>query len=1332
MAKTWQIFVGGVARNYRRGKFERRLETTKPTKFDATIQYNASIDYWDLVEFKRDGTTEYKGFVEILDIRWDENGRYLYIAGRDTKVILWKKYSDNFSNMHEDTKGFFGRVKAQDLLTFLLRTPKSDFDPENAYPNNKEGWGIDVSRFGDLTAARTSVGDPNYTKLRRRGYGWRNSGDPFASDTDVVDAEISNVDWTPHGASPYLDVEDDINYISSGTADATAVYSFTDLPANTTSVEMVHLTVVWKPDSTWWSWINTECDVYISPDGGTTWNYVGVFGGKGATWWRPNPWRHFSWDISSIINSVSKLNDCRVKFVNISTSLTTNITQAYLSVGYTTGGTQETYDRFNIPFSTETIVGVYVESRMDDESYPRDYEIVTVDNTEEDFSGYTEEDPNNHIALVGINHIDFDAHQNEDAWLRYDYGADYFGTYFKHTFDVKVVTDPVPEDGIMAGVWCLSNRLDDLYGLMSSGTDEFVALFIWRDPTDTHYGGAPCFVLYEQDGAGGTSAKSVELTEGITYSVAIERVGTSLIAYIYSDSTLFDTLSITLVGGNSYRYMIPVLTSNGETGSEAVNTNLFVTNFIAVNQDFTHENAVPWLNDSDVNYIWINNEVASEGLYDEYYWMANLDAKYESMTVSVAQVGIRAFTSIAGASCDIKVYLQVEDGGPWIGCPSMTVVHNGGTYANYLVNVPAGTLDTLAKINYARLKIVYETHIAGVGVINISKAWLHIEGTAYWTRTANTDIDIDDLRIEKETVLVTVTNNTYRDIIHSWTPQSMNHIRIRITSQDTSHSWAISQVYIYKAESCDYRVYKETGCTPTYAADQYISALSFDSSYTTALGPLNLPRSRLIDVINTVVKQCHADYVPYEWWLALDEDNTFHFKDQKFPAVYPTSEFATGTNLGGVKRTKDVSDTVQRVRIMGEGEGKRQEDVSSDWVEDVTAMGVVNSFYEDIVSEKSMVDKTMSELVANIHLNEEGDPKDQPIITIHNDSYASMVYDTGYYIRVTDSLTGTSGLHRAYNIIKEITGDGEVVTIVVDKPERDDADEWTELYRRLKELEVGGVTAADWTGEADKESEVSTEVITDFFEKTAKNDEDASKRDIKDPSWYMEPAPTSYTAPQDANAAGGNRGTPAQYSYANAIAWVHQNDWMKMLGPNAGDAIQTLLVELRGDSGEEINVYMRQNPKLVFELKIYEDTGTPVQWYNGDYFDVGLANAATDKGYFFRVKALGGAVFKIYACWNETGTPADTQEQLIRTITRNIKYRLEIITEDNNRLVIFNVYDMDQQQKYPPSIVKTNMDRDMLVRPLYMFLSAFDDNANPNVRASVYVYKFRTEWEKVQ
>ena len=48
-------------------------------------------------------------------------------------------------------------------------------------------------------------------------------------------------------------------------------------------------------------------------------------------------------------------------------------------------------------------------------------------------------------------------------------------------------------------------------------------------------------------------------------------------------------------------------------------------------------------------------------------------------------------------------------------------------------------------------------------------------------------------------VLITVTGNVFRDIIHSWNPVNINNIRIRIIENDLNHSWAVSQVYIYGA-----------------------------------------------------------------------------------------------------------------------------------------------------------------------------------------------------------------------------------------------------------------------------------------------------------------------------------------------------------------------------------------------------------------------------------------------------------------------------------------------------------------------------------------------------
>jgi len=1182
MSKTWTIEVGGVAYDYKNINFERKLKTDSPTEFTATIKYTDAVNYFDLVEIKRDNTTEWKGFVEIIDIKWTATERYLYISGRDTTVILWKKWSEDFVNMHEDTKGFFGSVSADELIKFFLRTPKSDFDPE-AYPNNKEGWGIDISKIFSMTASRTSVGDPNWVKLRRNGYGWRNSGDPFASAQKVVDAIIcgDGVEpncngqpiWSPTGVSPYLDVADDGNYIKGTLADATAIFTFEDLDATATSVEKVYLTVVWRPDLTWWFWINSVCEVHISVDGGTTWNYVGNFGGRQSPI-KPNPWRYFTWKITSRVDTVAKFNALRVKFVNKSTSLATFITQAYLTAGYTTNGTQKTSDRFDIPFAEEEIMGVYVESRMDNESYPRDYDILSVENEEQDYTTYVEVDPNTHIGLVGTDHIDFDAFLNEDAYLSKDFGVAYFGNYFKHLFDFTCITDPVPDPpangertGIILGMWCLTDTLDDLVGL-ESGSITHLSLSVWRDPLNVIAGGEPVFRLHEQNGALGFNDYSSILDEGKTYTFEINRVENELTVEILEDGVYWDTISLTLHASHTFRYLMACVTAN--------------------------------------------------------------------------------------------------------------------------------------------------------------------QG-----RAEHCDVDIDDLTLEVETILVSVTNNTYRDIIHSWTPATMNHIRIRITVEDLTCSWAITQVYIYKSEECDYRVWKETGCSPSFATDQYIQATSIDTSYTPPIGPLNVGKGRLIDVINSIVEMCHASYVPYEWWLALDVTNTFHIKNQRGTDLSGSISFVKGTNLGGANKTGDVSDTAQRIQVVGEGEGTSK-NITSDWQEDTAEMANVKTFFEDVLSEKAVATKSVADELANIRLTLEAPPKTQIIVYVSNDDNASMAYNVGDDVTIEDTLTVVTGSHRIFNISKKIDDNGEQITIVLGSPFKTSADEWKDIYRRLKNLELVGVIAVDWSGQALDEAKVDVEVVTSLFEKTAKNDEE-NTRDTKDPSWYIVPNPAAgdYT-----DATGYPARTP-QYvgnnvNITNGRRWERSKDWMRMWGPNAGVGTQTLLVELRGPDDEKINIQMSQNPKLVCEMQLTEDLAIPTFWKADDYFDIGIYSEEFGYGFMFRLKALGGGVFNVYAVWNLTGNVADEETQLIRTIDRNMKYRYEILTEAENGLVIFNVYDIEDssgnpitEQKYPPSVVVMNVSSNVVVRPLYMFMSADSDSGNPNIRAVTYIYQFRTEWEKV-
>jgi len=1249
--RTWTIEIGGIARNYKNLKIERRLKRTKPLKFSALIEYATDLNYFDVVELKRNGTSEWKGFLEEMEIEWDKGGRYLHVSGRDTSLIAWKKYGEGFSNMHKDTKGFFGSVNANELIKLLLRTPKSDAYDEETYPNNKEGWGLDTqNRIGALAACRTGSGDPNYCKLRRRGYGWRNSGNPFASAQQVVDGEISRSDWNPNGAPPYLDDDDAVNYIDSNTVDGTAIYSFGNIPVGggtPTSVERVTVTVVWKPEATWWWWLACECWIYISPDGGTTWYHAGMFWGKGPML-APNPYRHFSYDVSKILNTVAKVNNARIKLVNKSSQLKTFVTQAYLMVGYTAGGDQAAYDWFSIPISREEICGVYIESRMDDDSYPRHYDIVTASEEKQPLltDGWTEEDPNSHIGVPSEYHVDFEAHNDEDAYLWKDYGADYFGIYFRLAGKIKVVTDPVPApDRVTGGFWCVSQAKDDLRALEVAKTPH-ISLSVERT------GGVPKFRMWVADGAAsfGGVGSCPELTEGTTYTFDVERINNKVYIKIYNpDNTLFYEFGPSIIGSsNFYQYAMTAITWNDGNNNDPVN------------------------------------------------------------------------------------------------------------------------------------------------------------------------MDIDDIAFEVYTTLASeVTNNTYRDIIHSWEPTTIDNIRIRITDATADKTWAISQVYVYKAEREEFRVFRDsftnslltvdaaTGqkdCTVAdgslfevgdivYISDdnagetnrvasisvntltmennlvnaysvsasgkvqvgfnplQYIAATSFDSSYSTPIGPLNIPRGRVIDQIESVLRLCEASYIPYEWWLAYDGSNTFHVKNQRGDDVSGAVSFVKGTNLGGTTKISGIADTTQRVKIMGQGEGKKQETASSEWINSFDDMVTNNTFFEDIISEKSIPDVETATVVGNIIVTEEGPVKNQITLNINNDDHASMAYDVGDIVTVTDALTAIDSTFKIYNIVKRIDSDGEKITMVVDSPLKDEGDEWHEVYRRLKMLEISEAAIADWTGEANKEGQISSEkAITSFFEKTAKNDEDSQKRGQTDPNWFMDPDPTAFQA--GSAQVGAVRARPSYYSYANNMRWIHSNDWMKFMGPD-GAVNDQLLVELRGsnDTGggsdeydvvDPINVELSRNPKLVVELKLWEPTGgAPTQWKVGDFFDIGLYSheAGYRKGFFFRIKALGGSAFKIYAVKNEGGTLlTDDVETLIRTIdasdqSNTYKYRLEIIIEADNRYAIFNVYDMDEQQEYPPSVVYIGIDTTMIVRPLCMYMDA---TGGANLRAIVYIYKFRTEWEKVQ
>lgn len=1236
MVGVWTIEIGGTARKWKDIDFERRLRRDRPIRFSATVEYSSDIDYFDLVEIKRDGVVEFKGFIKTINLEWDEIGRFLDIGGRDSTVILWKKWAENFSNMHEDTKGFFGLVSAEELIKFLLRNPTSDLPSE--YPSNKSGWGMDRTRISECSARRTSVGDPNWVKLRRRGYGWRNKGTQFNSQAPDVDANISH-EWDDSGAgdNPWIENLDDTTYIVSNTTDQEDVFSFEDLStldATASSINRCDIAVRWKPRRSLWGSEYSRCEIWLSPDNGTNYYYIGAFGGHSMPF-NPNPFRTHTYNASHIIDTVAKADVARVKFIN-KANHNIFISWCYLAINYSTDGDQETDDYFDIPFDYDEIMGIYVESRFDEDSYPRDYRIFKVHTELQDYTTFSELANPNAKLTVGANHLDWLARKDEETWLGDDKGAGFFANYFRHTFDLKVVTDPVPL-GLTACVWAVTNDVDSLLDL----TGNFICLLV------ANSAGTPYFVVKEvKSQVEKDSDDSIELTEGVTYSIEIVRHETIVQVNIYSAGVLFDTLEITLdgTGDDTYQYLFNVITSN---------------------------------------------------------------------------------TGVNGA--------------------------------------------------------------------------------------LETDFDIDNLTLEVETALIDEVNgNTFRDIIHSWEPQEMSQIRIRITAQSSGDAWTISQIYVYPSVDFMLRTYRDNVTTTLLTGDatsgqkvvavtdadsyndldivtikdgnnqevnqvaskaglnitmvydleytyetaegaelikgfpteQYIGAFSFDTSYTTPIGPLNIPRSRLIDAINIIMEKCEASYVPYEWWLALDANNTFHMDSQRGNDISGTVSFIKGINLGGTKKITGIVDTIQRLKLLGQGEGQRQEEIGSDWAQSKTEMVNVNTFFEEVISDKSVIDPDIADVIANVHITEEAPPNTQITCKVNNDEYVSMVYDVGDTVTVTDSLSVVSGTHKIYNIMKKITKDGEKVTVVVNAPYKDKEDEWHEIYKRIKMIEISEATAADWTGEVVNEKKVSAEdAVTDLFEKTAKNDTIDEAKGVRDPKWNFAPAmPDAYNPMADHTAGGG---PVSEYYDWNVtlqdMKFYHTDKKMMMTGPTGGAGAVTLMIEMAGETGDRIDIPLTKNPKLVAELKFAKDTDVPEDWKEGDIFEIGLYDLATSIGYYIRFTKDAGNTFTAEAVWDETGS--DERTQTLMTVklsnlaaSENYRYRIEIIVDSDEDMVFFNIYDLtfDPPQKYPTSVVKLDINVENIVKPLYMAMMADNDGAGAPNLARVYIYHFKTEWEKVQ
>lgn len=190
----------------------------------------------------------------------------------------------------------------------------------------------------------------------------------------------------------------------------------------------------------------------------------------------------------------------------------------------------------------------------------------------ENFTTYTEVDPNSRISKTATKVTWTLLTRDEDAYVYLDKDADYFNGDF--TIYLTHRTTAVSASGTrVLGCWSLTNTIDDLWGIYVANGDWLAVL-----AGQTLGGaGAPTLWLVECDGGSqyGSPANPYEIALNTDYYLTVirdESVGTygTLYLYIYSDAsrtTLLDTQTLTLHAKVDFRYIYAIQTQDTDTAT---------------------------------------------------------------------------------------------------------------------------------------------------------------------------------------------------------------------------------------------------------------------------------------------------------------------------------------------------------------------------------------------------------------------------------------------------------------------------------------------------------------------------------------------------------------------------------------------------------------------------------------------------------------------------------------------------------------------------------------------------------------------------------------------
>jgi hypothetical protein len=1350
MAAVWTIEINGVAQKYKTLELHRKLILNTPTNFSATIEYDPDIHFMDVVEIKRNGTVEWKGYIEKLNPYWDSEGQFFDISGRDITMILWKKYNDDFTNFAQKTAGMFGTVNPMQLLHFILHTPKTEIGID--YPYNKEGWGLDFSRtidtervvstYTDINDANLAIGNPSWVFSRERGYGWSGTGREtyFAEDKTLDNVTGVGGSWYAVGPapSPYIDANTlnplacptDIRFIKTtavGIPIVGATFTCEIPPFDLTNktVKGVIVTIIYSAFITGHFQEKKDgfkVEMYSASQGTTKPILVSnVYPNlNGGIIYGLKYWYVASWDITKYITDKTDLESPNLAFM-ISTlgdwiwaGNLSGIMIGYIHLTVTTATPNDAHqtsgDTFEIAFRPELLIPSGSNTSAIDTPLSIDRDGIVGEYLLNEGAG------------------------TSGAIIHDSTGLNPMGVAYDVSWYVQAPpstqTPVIYFNGTLSYIDC-GHNFTWLNG------HNHMSIDVWVSVTDLS-------------------------TLGVGWNNFI----------VYRE--------------NQFRLMF------NDTG--ALRLGLMIGG------------AYSWVT-SDDGVIVQNGRTHIQALYDGY--SMNLYVNNE-LVASQAENGY--IETPVGTS---HLYI-----GQMYGYMSDLLIYNRATYPH----ITALYVECRGNPNYYPRAYTVE----------------YLDGSVTpWVVIPNTSPTMPQV--------YNVTTNPYPpDIIISFPSISTQKVRIRLTGSYAS-PWGISQIYIYKPETIKYRPYLDSTetdpSTPpatdpyVYTGGPYIHAFNNQlSTIANPIGPLNMSRQRMLDVVNYLIGLSSdtsigenevVGFLPFEWWLSYDANNTFNIKNQKGSDKTGTIIFQDGVNLGSCNYNQFIDDTVQNVYVVGQGEQKKLQDTSL-WVKSEKATGnatngqplanaekTVRTFFEDAIQDKTIVIDdykypAIGNMVGSSNLTINAMPRVQLNITLSKDTYTSMDYDVGDVVTVIDSLNGINGTYRIQNIDKTIQADiGEDITITLGYPNYKFEDELQHMYRNMKSFGIVGTFNDDWSAEGTDKKLLDARLISQQsqFSQNAENDKMSQNIAYNSTLWntytvqYSSPSVPSYASDNHFFWGSGWFGMSA-HTQAGAWDGTNLNSWFMqtVLKGNVVDYYnpnQEPVAPHLVHGCDAANISMTWNPHLTMEIKLLDGLYSDIagaswnygHWnrgdnpatVNGDYCRIGMSDEGGVTGFWFMFVKISSdvigdpdfaspALFDVFVQWtladgttnfdrdafnweNKSlyGSMNSPNGTYIKTILGNTRYKIEMVTQSDPDFIAtqtpnvkFNLYEYKTtlsttnegltlnyvQLSYPTlGIVVNSSIALMTVKPLEceMFNLAQQTSANDGPSA-VNFYNWNTEW----